>query len=79
MRGGLQQGLAGDGQAEPADAVGIDVRARLQEGDGGVVILLGRPPEGVGIAVAATLAALVEEQDAVAVAPSMRACSGVLL
>jgi hypothetical protein len=55
---GLQQRLTGDRQPQSADAARTDVGTCLQERDGGVVVLLGRPPEGVRITVAAALAAL---------------------
>ena len=42
--------------------------AALQEGDGGVQVLLRSPAEDVRVALALTLAATVEEQDAIAVA-----------
>ena len=64
---GLDHQLAADGQAEPADPVGVDVGARPQVGDRRLEVAVAAPAPAIGVAVALALAAAVEEQDAVAV------------
>ena len=64
----MDQHLAADGEADPADPLGIDVGTAAEIRRGGVKISLAVPAEGVRIALARALAAAVEEQDAVAVA-----------
>ena len=64
----MEHQLAADGQPEAADALRVDVRAALEEGDGGLDVLLALPAERVRVALALALAAAVEEEHAVAVA-----------
>ena len=71
--GGVDQHLAADREADPADPVGIDVRAALEVLDRGVEVAVADPAEDVRVAVARALAAAVEEEDAVAVLD--RACA----
>ena len=68
VRGGVNQHLAADRQPDPADPLRIDIRAATEIVDGGVEIAVADPAEDVRVAVARTLAAAVEEEDAVAVA-----------
>src|SRR5439155_12161685 len=77
--GGLEEGLAADGEADAADSVAVDVGAVLQERNGRIHVFVGCPAEGVRVAVAVAFAAAVEEQDAVAVAsehPRLLLCAG---
>ena len=60
------QELAADGEAEAADAVGVDVGAGAQVVDAGEEVAVAGPADGVALAPA--LSAWVEQQDAVAVA-----------
>ena len=70
-RGGLRSRfdhhLAADGEADPADPVGVDIGPTLQEGNGRVDVSLALPAEEIRVALALALAATVEHQDAVAV------------
>ncbi len=68
VRGGLEQQLAADGEAEAADARRIDVRAGGAGRRGGAQVAFARPAEGVVVALARALAAAVEQEHAVAVA-----------
>ena len=65
---GLEHQLAADRQADPADAVGVHVRALLEEADRRLDVAVAAPAEDVGLAVALALAAAVEHEHAVAVA-----------
>ncbi len=63
----LDQHLPADREADPADALRVDLGAILEERDGRVQVALALPAEDVRVAVALALAAAVEEEDAVAV------------
>ena len=65
LRGRLDQDLAADGEAEPADPVVVHVGAGLEVLGAGEQVAVARPADGVAFARA--LAARVQEQDAVAV------------
>ena len=68
LRRSLDHHLAADGEADAADSPGIDVGLTLQERNGCVNVPLALPTEGVRVALALTLTAAVEQQDAVSVA-----------
>ena len=67
LGGGLDHHLAADGEADAADPLGVDVGPALEVVDRGLDVRVAAPAPGVGLALAATLAATVEEQHAVAV------------
>jgi hypothetical protein len=68
LRGGLEHHLAAHGEPEPRDPPRVDVGAVPEEVDARADVLVEVPAEGVGVALAAALAAAVVEQHAVAVA-----------
>ena len=72
LGGRLEHHLAADRQADPADAVGVDVGARLEVVDRRLHVAVAAPAEGVWLAVALALAAAVEDEHAVAVASEHR-------
>ena len=66
-RGGFEHHLAADGEADAADPISLDIRAALQEADGGLDVLVPCPAPGIGVAFALAFATAVEQQNAVTV------------
>ena len=58
-RSGLDHQLAADGEADPADPLGVDVGPAAQEVDGRADVLLAAPAVRVRVAVAGALAAAI--------------------